>query len=526
MGITKQNLYDYQFQNIFVKLNEPVNFDQLKKLFMLYNPDQTTDRYYQLQKVYSYKVDDQSIYLNYIFNDTSKKRGIQINFKTYDLNLNRKQVLYKEGSDDTDGIELYIQNGVLKYRIWSKQTNWSGSEQTINEQLEQNKWYVVVLNLDQEDVLQNDVFKLYLNGELKGSTLGKQLKEHQDIYIGNDETKTNQLYGEVVGFYIYERIITDEEIEKNKDFVTEFNDESELIVKFDGRDEIKLLKDKIVFNNGETVYDFIDYFDRQNSSSLGNGWIEQEGTDQKFSLNNGRVDYVTSKLHYRIVGTVYRPLNVKPPERVNQTFGGIIGFPEYTENWVMEMNIGFGDDNLNNIFSIGFRPRGIYSSYYKHCVNIYYNNEVIYSGVTDLYSWGEYKIDVEVKGKNIKVYINGQMKVDHTHTDYIDLSKQTNLFFGQPGGYHTTGYGYGNSTYYYFDNIYQNVSGIEENVVMTTDNLNSISQLLDILHHKTCGNYDWDLTEYIEGVLGKDVYLYKNLFQGIQVQYELTSETT
>ena len=116
------------------------------------------------------------------------KKTIEAWFKTND-NSN-KQVIYEQGGGSR-GLNLYIKDGKLYAGGWNRvEGNWSPGTWLLTSAISNNQWHHVVLTLNGGGTKSAGAFKLYLDGELKGTGEGSQLWHHNYAVIGKTRAKS------------------------------------------------------------------------------------------------------------------------------------------------------------------------------------------------------------------------------------------------------------------------------------------------------------------------------------------------
>lgn len=148
---------------------------------------------------------------NYINMRTHAKRSVGLWFKPEDVQS--RQVLYEEGGT-VRGLNIYTENGRVYVGGWnmpSKESNWQGTFLDLGP-VQVGNWYHVAFTLDGSAVVEEGVFRGYLNGQLVASGAGSQLWRHiGDIGIGatNNDTKFAGGDSRGIGLDFYHGLIDD-----------------------------------------------------------------------------------------------------------------------------------------------------------------------------------------------------------------------------------------------------------------------------------------------------------------------------
>ena len=142
---------------------------------------------------YSYQFDGTDDYVT-IGGSTDINQGefpqktIEAWFKTND-NSN-KQVIYEQGGGSR-GLNLYIKDSKLYAGGWNRvEGNWTPGTWLLTSAISNNQWHHVALTLNGGETKSAGAFKLYLDGELKGTGEGSQLWHHNYAVIGKTRSKS------------------------------------------------------------------------------------------------------------------------------------------------------------------------------------------------------------------------------------------------------------------------------------------------------------------------------------------------
>ena len=150
-----------------------------------------------------------------------RNRTVCMWFKADDVE--RRQVIYQDGSANADVMNIYLDKGSLYAGTSSgKNKDWEGT--WLSTPVEARKWYHVAVELDNADPEKlSDCFKLYLNGKLVSS--GKALLNRPfwariggawstRFHDGTTEKKSESLNGYVDNFAVFLNPLSEEEIKK------------------------------------------------------------------------------------------------------------------------------------------------------------------------------------------------------------------------------------------------------------------------------------------------------------------------
>lgn len=176
--------------------------------------------------------------------------------------------------------------------------------------------------------------------------------------------------------------------------------------------------------NSATPSNFIDNFDRSDSSTVSNGWLESEGTYAYFHISDGALCYYEggSPLY---VATLYRA--IQDPSKIKS-----LKCKYYAPNqtYIMQNVIGFVAEDLSRVFALAFE------TYNKLAL---YDNDSKFATSTSTWSkgsWNTFEMQIDHDTNNIKVYCNSNLYLDVTRE--IDLSNAKYFFVGSSDGYHQT----------------------------------------------------------------------------------------
>ena len=142
---------------------------------------------------YSYQFDGTDDYVT-IGGSTDINQGefpqktIEAWFKTN--NNSNKQVIYEQGGGSR-GLNLYINDSKLYAGGWNRvEGNWTPGTWLLTSAISNNQWHHVALTLNGGETKSVGAFKLYLDGELKGTGEGSQLWHHNYAVIGKTRSKS------------------------------------------------------------------------------------------------------------------------------------------------------------------------------------------------------------------------------------------------------------------------------------------------------------------------------------------------
>jgi type II secretory pathway pseudopilin PulG len=138
-------------------------------------------------------LDDESTNANNTFDSVIKERSISVYFYATSLNGIVKMI-YEEGGA-TNGMNIYIKNGVLYCGAWSEDYGWNGAWLSIATNA--NTWHQVVLVFD----LDNSLMNMYYDGNfVSNSSISVGIAEHTgDDALGAIVDDSKLATGDVVG---------------------------------------------------------------------------------------------------------------------------------------------------------------------------------------------------------------------------------------------------------------------------------------------------------------------------------------
>lgn len=124
-------------------------------------------------------------------NNYYSNKGINMVFRTDASDISTRQVLFEQGSSSR-GINIYIFNGSLYASAWNQPSdgtgapwNTSASINTLSTSIATDTEYIITLEQNGNSSISGD-FKIYLNGELKGtlSNVGRLYDDTGGIELG------------------------------------------------------------------------------------------------------------------------------------------------------------------------------------------------------------------------------------------------------------------------------------------------------------------------------------------------------
>jgi len=194
---------------------------------------------------------------------------------------------------------------------------------------------------------------------------------------------------------------------------------------------------------------FIDAFDRADSDTISNGWVEDEGSYSYFYISSNALYLNESTPSGGVyVSTLYRP--IKHPERL-KSFKCKYYSP--SQSYIMSNYIGLLAEDLSYVFILNINS--------SNKLSLHYNGTKIAESSS---SWSEgnwHTYEVVLENDNITVYYDGNAYINTTYQ--LDLSASKYFFVGQDGGYHQTGSGSLRAgTYRYSDVEYKTLSYVPE----------------------------------------------------------------
>lgn len=155
---------------------------------------------------------------------THQKRSISLWFNAQSTSA--RQVLFEEGGT-VRGLNLFVENGRAYVGGWNEPTDESGWDGTFIDlgTISAGAWNHVALTLDGEQILGTMALRGYLNGQLKGQSVGSQLWQHTGNFavgaVDNDsrffETDesagTSRFFGGLIDdVRVYNRVLTPTEV--------------------------------------------------------------------------------------------------------------------------------------------------------------------------------------------------------------------------------------------------------------------------------------------------------------------------
>ncbi|MEM8913065.1 MAG: PQQ-dependent sugar dehydrogenase [Planctomycetota bacterium] len=156
--------------------------------------------------------------------DDLSKFSLAFWFRATDVDLNRKQVLFKQ-SGVTRGLNVYLDGGRLYVGGWSDKAGWSGTYLS-TDAIESNQWHHMVLVLDADETLGPDSIRGYLDGVAFGSGPAAVIGKHLgNVSFGGvdqgtrfhdastrDVTGTLVYSGDIDEVRVYKQALTSEQV--------------------------------------------------------------------------------------------------------------------------------------------------------------------------------------------------------------------------------------------------------------------------------------------------------------------------
>ncbi|MHA1329499.1 MAG: hypothetical protein ACTSR2_00345 [Candidatus Hodarchaeales archaeon] len=192
--------------------------------------------------------------------------------------------------------------------------------------------------------------------------------------------------------------------------------------------------------NNAAPSNFVDNFNRSDSSAVSNGWLESEGTYAYFYISGGALFLREDATSSVWVATMYRA--IQSPSKIKN-----IKCRYYSPNqtYIMQNLIGFVAEDLSRVFALSFEINNKLALY---------DNGSAFAVSTLTWnkgSWNTFEMQIDHDTNNIRVYCNSNLYLDVTHE--IDLSNARYFFVGRSGGYQQTGSGSGRAGTYRYDDV-------------------------------------------------------------------------